>query len=278
MSSSKRMMAMVPAALLAAAIVQTGTANAADLLVDPPVYEAPEIVTKSYGGWYLRGDITYDFHEVQGAHYTNGWGNSSFATTEADDSFDLGIGIGYQINEYFRVDLTGEYVFEADFEGTTQGYCDYQAYLDGDLNCSSRDSSSFDALKLLGNAYVDLGNYGGFTPYFGAGLGGAYVRWDDTESVNTCTFTVTNCPGAAPATSSVSTVTQGGTESWRFAWAVHTGFSYDISHNTKFDLGYTFSRIEGGDMFEWAGVGGTQGYDEGIDSHVIRAGIRYQIW
>ncbi|MEP1209694.1 MAG: outer membrane beta-barrel protein [Rhizobiaceae bacterium] len=278
MSSSKKMMAMVPAALLAAAIVQTGTANAADLLVDPPVYEAPEIVTKSYGGWYLRGDITYDFHEVEGVHYTNGWGNSSFYSSEADDSFDLGIGIGYQINEYFRVDLTGEYVFEADFEGSTYGYCDYQAFLDGDLNCSSSDTSSFDMLKLLGNAYVDLGNYGGFTPYVGAGLGGAYVRWDDTESVNTCTFTVTNCPGAAPATSSVSSATQAGTESWRFAWAVHAGFSYDIAHNTKLDLGYSYSRVEGGDMFQWAGTGGTQGYDEGIESHIIRAGVRYQIW
>ncbi|NKB50887.1 MAG: outer membrane beta-barrel protein [Rhizobiaceae bacterium] len=278
MSSTKKLMAMVPAAMLAAAVVHTGTATAADLLIDPPVVEAPEIVTYASGGWYLRGDITYDFHEIDGAHYSNGWGNTSFATTEADDSFDLGIGIGYQINENFRVDLTGEYVFEADFNGTTQGYCDYGAFLAGDLNCSSVDSSSFDAFKLLGNAYVDLGNFSDFTPYVGAGLGGAYVRWDDTTSENTCTFSgIVACPGGIPATTT-TTATQGGTESWRFAWALHAGFSYDVAHNTKLDFGYTYSRIEGGDMFEWAGAGGTQGYDEGIDSHVIRAGIRYQIW
>ena len=139
MSSSKKMMAIVPAALLAAAIVQPGAANAADLLIDPPV-EVPEIVTHASGGWYLRGDITYDFNEVEGAHYTAGWGNTSFHSTEADDSFDLGIGIGYQINEHFRVDLTGEYVFEADFEGSTYGYCDWNAYVNNDVNCSSEDS------------------------------------------------------------------------------------------------------------------------------------------
>ena len=66
--------------------------------------------------------------------------------------------------------------------------------------------------------------------------------------------------------------------SWRFAWALHTGFSYDIAHNTKLDIGYSFNRIEGGGMWQWANVGGTQGYDGGFDTHTIRAGLRYQIW
>ena len=278
MSSSNKMMAMVPAAFLAASVAHTGVANAADLLIDPPVVEAPEIITHVSGGWYLRGDITYDFNDVQGAHYSTGWGNDEFATHDADDSFDLGIGIGYQLNEHFRVDLTGEYVFEADFEGTTVGYCDGAAFAALELNCASDESSKFDMFKLLGNAYVDVGKFGGFTPYVGAGIGGAYVRYDDMESEITCTYTGgVDCPGPVSA-STVTNVTHGGTESWRFAWAVHAGFSYDISHNTKFDMGYTFSRVEGGDMFEWAGAGGTQGYDDGIDSHVIRAGIRYQIW
>ena len=73
MGSTKKMMAILPAAVLAAAIAQTGSASAADLLVDPPVYEAPEIVTKAAGGWYLRGDITYDFHEVDNPTYSNAW-------------------------------------------------------------------------------------------------------------------------------------------------------------------------------------------------------------
>ena len=56
------------------------------------------------------------------------------------------------------------------------------------------------------------------------------------------------------------------------------GFSYDLTYNTKLDLGYTYSRIEGGDMFQWLDRSGTQGYDTGFDSHVVRAGLRYQIW
>lgn len=275
MGSTKKLLAIMPAAVMAATVANS--AFAADLLVEPPI-EAPEIVTHSSGGWYLRGDITYDIHELEGAHYTTGWGNTSFATTEVDNAFDIGVGIGYQINENFRVDLTGEYVFGAEFRGTTRGYCDYAAYANGDLNCSSVDVAEFDALKLLANAYVELGNYSGFTPYLGAGIGGAYVTWDDLRSTNTCTWSgATNCPGGV-AGSTTTYATQGGTESWRFAWAFHAGFAYDLTHNVKLDLGYSYSRIEGGDMFQWANIGGTQGYDEGIDSHVIKAGIRYQIW
>ena len=49
MGSTKKILATLPAAFLAASVAYTGSATAADLLVDPPVYEAPEIVTKSSG-------------------------------------------------------------------------------------------------------------------------------------------------------------------------------------------------------------------------------------
>ncbi|MEL6948147.1 MAG: hypothetical protein AAFO73_11000, partial [Pseudomonadota bacterium] len=61
MRSSVKMMKAMPAALIAAGLM-TGAASAADLLVDPPVIEAPEVKTTS--GWYLRGDISYDMSSM----------------------------------------------------------------------------------------------------------------------------------------------------------------------------------------------------------------------
>ncbi len=95
-------------------------AHAADMLVepyDPPVIEAPLVEVK--GGWYLRGDVSYDFQELRGA-YAYGGGNATedYKTVEIEEAFDLGIGIGYQVSDYLRVDATADYVFEADFAGS----------------------------------------------------------------------------------------------------------------------------------------------------------------
>ncbi len=280
MSSTKKLTS-IWAAVLSAGIAMPMAANAADLLVDPPVIEAPEV--KSAGGWYLRGDITYDYYDMDTPNFSVPGGTQvDFASADADEAFDIGFGVGYQFNEYFRADLTGEYVFESDFKGTTIGFCDTAAQAAGELNCSSEDTSSFTAFKVMANAYVDLGKFNGITPYVGAGIGGAYITWDPLTNVGTCTQITVDCPTGpgytgTTATSSFTDV-HSGESSWRFAWALHAGASYDISHNTKLDLGYTYSRIEGGDMFQWLDGSGTQGHDDGFDSHVFRAGIRYQIW
>ena len=258
------------AAVLAAGVAMPMTANAADLLVDPPVVEAPEV--KSAGGWYLRGDITYDYYEMDTPNYSVPGGTQvDFASADADEAFDIGFGIGYQFNENFRADLTGEYVFESDFNGSTIGNCGGTA-ADGVTlqNCSSVDTSSFTTFKVMANAYVDLGQFNGITPYVGAGLGGAYVTWDSLTNAATCDAGAIGC---TPFTD-----VHQGESSWRFSWALHAGASYDISHNTKIDFGYTYNRIEGGDMFQWLDGSGTEGHDDGFDSHVFRAGLRYQIW
>ena len=123
MGSTKKLTSMVPVALLVAGLAAPQMANAADLLIDPPIIEAPEVVTQQSGGWYLRGDITYDIHSMDNPMYSAGGTELTFATAETSEAFDIGLGVGYQINENFRVDLTGEYLFSSDFRGTTVGTC-----------------------------------------------------------------------------------------------------------------------------------------------------------
>lgn len=226
----------------------------------PPAYEpAP-----AFGGWYIRGDLDYHWSDFRGADYiTYGVtccglpdpGTGTFDTGELDGAWSIGGGVGYQITKYLRTDLTADYWAKSDFTGSTSGTC-------GGLPCSSNDHTSYSAWLLLANAYADLGTYYGFTPYVGAGIGGAHVKWDTLH--NTIAGTTTDHEGS---------------ENWRFAWALMAGTSYCLTDNLKLDVGYRYSRINGGRMFELApttGPGAGPGFDNGFNVHEARAGVRYQ--
>lgn len=279
-----------------------GTAAAADLLPPPPIVEAPEVVVKK-SGWYLRGDISYDFQEVHDTHFTL---NGQTYHPDLDDAFNIGLGVGYQVTDNFRVDLTGEYVFGAHYgfqTGGNGGPCGgVTPHPTATYNCASTERSEVSKFKLLGNAYYDIGHFGGFTPYVGAGIGGAYVKYDDLRTTETCTVTTTiatpagyqHCPDphappvatipTAQTTTSVADVQEfKGNNEWRFAYALHAGGSYAINDHLKLDIGYTYSRIEGGKAFDYVGRGnevfGKNGfYDDGFTDHTIRAGLRYHLW
>jgi opacity protein-like surface antigen len=245
---------LIGAALLAAGVVP---ALAADPY-EPPVYQPEPIYQPEpeldYGGWYIRGDLDYHATKFRGAHYITygpppGTGEFDFGNLES--SWSVGGGVGYQANKYFRTDLTLDWMGKSGFRGQTSGTC-------GGVPCVSVDTSSYSALLLLANAYAEFGTWHGITPYVGAGIGGAYVKWDDLR--NTAGGITTVHDGAA---------------NWRFAWALMAGASYCLTDDLKFDLGYRYSNIQGGKMFQFAsGVG--PGYDDGFHIHEGRAGLRYQ--
>ncbi|MEL6505466.1 MAG: outer membrane protein [Pseudomonadota bacterium] len=277
----------------AALLVGASAGHAADMLQDPP-FEAPEVVTKPAGGWYLRGDISYMSREIEEIYYgvyANG-GNRGFTRSELEDTFGARVGVGYQINENFRVDATLGYKFTSDFDGTTDSGdypCPSQPALGlpfGQLagtNCTSSDATTMTSYSVMANAYFDLGNFSGFTPYVGAGIGGAYVSYETLTNTFNCTVTD---PVVGTCTGLQTPIEHPGESQWRFAYAFHAGLSYDITPNAKIDLGYSYEAISGGQMFGWdaaANAGttnslGPQAHDEGIHDHIFRAGIRYQIW
>src|SRR5262245_10668605 len=84
--------------------------------VEPPVVETPPAPV--YGGWYIRGDLDYHWSDFNGADYiTYGVtccgaplpGTGSFDSGDLDGAFSLGAGVGYQITDYLRTDLTADY-------------------------------------------------------------------------------------------------------------------------------------------------------------------------
>ncbi len=46
-----------------------------------------------------------------------------FDSAKLDDNLTLGGGVGYQVNNYLRTDVTLDYLFKSDFKGSTRGDC-----------------------------------------------------------------------------------------------------------------------------------------------------------
>lgn len=247
----------------AVALLAATTAYSADVYQPEPmpITEAPEVVVSEASGWYLRGDIGYSFNDMKGAKYFQGSNANSvdFASADLKDSFLLGAGVGYQVNNYLRTDVTFDYLTKADFSGSTRGSCGVAG------DCTSTDVSSMTVYSLLANAYVDLGTYGAVTPYVGAGIGGSYVKWKDLHN--------TSCDTADP-TSCDPTVDHDGKGNWRLTYALMAGASIDVTCNIKADVGYRFRHISGGDMFGY-NLGGGPGQDKGFNMHEARVGARY---
>ena len=102
------------AVLIAAGGMPAFAADYVEPVVEaPPVYEPVQ-----FGGWYIRGDLDYHWSNFRGADYvTYGVtccgdplpGSGSFDSGSLKGGFSLGAGVGYQINNYFRTDLTADY-------------------------------------------------------------------------------------------------------------------------------------------------------------------------
>ncbi len=232
--------------------------------IEPPVEPAPMVTPvyqeADYGGWYIRGDVDYHWSKWRGADYiTYGPGTNTFDSGKLRGAFSLGGGVGYQVTQHFRTDLTGDYWFKSNFKGSTLGTCGTTS-----APCPSTDTSRMSAFLLLANAYADLGTWHGITPYVGAGIGGAHIKWDTLVNED-----------------DDGRFEHRGGKGWRFAYALMAGASYCLTDHAKLDVGYRFSHINGGRMFEYAsGLGGTTGagpgFDRGFNNHEVRAGLRYQ--
>ena len=218
---------------IAGTIVLPTNASAADMLED---YEAVDEVTEvEFGtGWYLRGDIGAGMGEVSLS--------SSFYSgdLELETPVSLSVGVGRNFAEGVRL--------EAEF--------------------NTFQNTDFSAAMLMGNVYADLGTYLGLRPYIGAGLGGAYVYWDDQTST-------TNCTGGGP---SACVVASGNAVT--YAASATAGVSYKLSRSSYLDLGYRFTYLgEAGDSNGTDSFGALTTVNVGNrTNHEVRLGLRYEIW
>ena len=196
-------MKFLAAAGLAGAFLATSPVFAADLDSAPPPLDAPAQSQEELGAnWYIRGDVGYgSFNEptvsTNGLFPSTGNGpigdaSSPVPAVRGNNQTKLGatidFGVGYRINDWFRVE--GTYTFsQGPGLGQTQrvycpqatsavnnfdsnnaalapiGYAYDYTTCDGRLNVSQYNNTA------LAMGYVDIGRWSIFSPYIGAGVG-----------------------------------------------------------------------------------------------------------
>ena len=193
-------------------------------------------------GWYLRGDGAFSFED----HPKLNLNPAQFDRNAKGDGYAIGLGAGYKFNSFLRVDVTGDYLDS--FSYAAQGSCGPTCFQ------STRDN--IDRFDGLANAYLDLGNWGGFTPYVGAGVGLSGAHQNDS----------TNYADGTPGQQSRHTT-------YQLAWAAMAGFSYSISSNMLLDVGYRYLDL-GRLVVNTPSLPAVQ---KDITAHQVRVGIRYMV-
>lgn len=281
------------------------TANAADrtpFAKAPP----PEGPVEWGSGWYLRGDV--------------GWQNLRVPVVTSDftkvnninNVVNLGLGVGYQVNNWLRFDVTADRsVFRMNRALDTVwcpysplGLFRYDPVLDKDVpvgmfadpneTCWPFVKGTLNRTSILANGYIDLGHYRGFTPYIGAGVGASY-----NQASSSLVYYRTSDGGVwapdltMPEEQNVPRwITLGGApwpiqlpfgptnynrfsekKSWAFAWNVMAGVAYDIQDNLKIDVGYRY--LNAGNYTSLPGFWTQRAAPSGaITSHEVRVGLR----
>jgi opacity protein-like surface antigen len=241
---------------LALQAVAPMTALAAD--ITPYVDPAPAPLAS--GGWYLRGAIGMSNQKLGHIDYqyfdsSDSWldkGHFSSAPT-------FSVGAGYQFNDWFRTDVTGQYRGAASFDAlqsVTSG---------GDTYTDAYTGKKHEWL-FLANGYVDLGSYHGVIPYLGAGIGASRNTITDFNDTNT----VLGGGGYA-----------GSESTWNLAWALHAGVGFKVTENLIFDLGYSYvdlgnAKTDTAYNYDPAFSRPNDGFKfKHLTSHDINFGLRY---
>ena len=253
----------IAACLLASVAVPQAIAADIPVIVPEPVPE-PHV---AWAGWYLRGDIGFSNQEVNSLHNVlfETTDNLEFLRSEFDAAPFMAVGLGYQFNEWFRVDVTGEYRGKANYHGLDR----YETVDDADPTTWD-GTNDYNAEKsewtFLANAYVDLFNWWGVSTYLGAGAGASYNTIHG--------FTDTNVPNGGEAYAATHS-------QWQFAWALYAGLAYDVTPNLTVDLGYRYIDLgdaQSGDIIAFDGTNLVDNpmHFRDLTSHDIKLGVRYK--
>jgi len=262
-----------------AASFMATAALAADLPMPPP-YIPPPI--EDFGGWYLRGDIGFSNQRVKNIAMADGR-NAALASLDQSTAFDtagiFGIGIGYQFNNWFRGDITGQYRGNSNFKGTDLVTFPAYGLIGNGVNNYSATKSEW---LVMANGYVDLGTWWCVTPFIGAGVGMSRVtiaNYTDNGSTNVNYNPGTDSyylGGPNPSYASAPAASK-----WNFAWALHTGLAYRVNPGLTLELAYSYVNLGKGTT---GAVSTYDGFTRGvamefhdITSHDVKLGVRWDL-
>ena len=165
--------------------------------------------TDLISGWYVRGDLGYRTNSVGSVDAPS---PDTVTASTIQDTWAVGAGGGYKY-KWFRSDVTVDFAKRAQL---------LRRYRDA---APRFYSVKIDALTVLANVYLDLGTWGGFTPYVGAGAGMTNLRAHE--------YTTNVRIGEG--------VNDG--RKWNPSWAAMGGVSYQLSPSLLLDLSYRYLNL-----------------------------------
>jgi opacity protein-like surface antigen len=225
----------------AASMISTA-AWAADMpqSLPPPVYQQPPMVYQQQptlmepllagGGWYLRGDVgvgmlNFSQFEHSQTNSTFVWPPSwNIVQKDIQDTTMAGFGVGYEVNNFLRIDVTGEYRTKAMFK-VTGSYVDFCP----GGTCFDINSGNYSSAVFMGNVYLDLGTWWCLTPYIGGGIGGAFNRITGVQD-----------EGIISNGSVGFGYSQNDLSAWSAAWNVQAGLTYNVTNTFKVDFNWRY--------------------------------------
>jgi opacity protein-like surface antigen len=211
-------------------------------------------------GIYFKGYVGAADANV-GEIWTEGFLDGNFSVHDKDikSSPLFGLGVGWQALHWLRFDLTGEYRGDALFVAS-DSYTDI-GFGDG-TNEYQADIKSWLGLA---NAYIDMGNWCGVTPYIGAGIGFATLSVEGIRDVNTHTS------GVGFGADHTNT---------NFAYAFYAGASFDVTPEVALDLSYRWANLGDAQSGTVTAFDGTQSINgvfvRDITSNDVMLGMRYK--
>jgi len=232
---------VVIGAIVSVSFALVAQAQSLPVIEPEPLPEPPEEI----GAWYLRGDIAYVVNEDSNVYYNEAASRETFGYADVDNTARVGVGIGRRFGDWFRTDLTLDYMAESRLSGGTIGPC-------GPATCATVERADVSAASLMLNGYANFGYFAGFSPYLGAGVGLSYLNWDYRGTLGNYS-----------------------NEDVRFAYALMAGLSYDVNSNWTVDAGYRFLNVPEGNIVDDNAVLDGDIRFENLMSHEVRLGVRY---
>lgn len=250
--------------------------------MDPIYVEEPVTTPVEFGsGWYLRGDLGYSSH---GPFDTSGTSGDNLDVYPVNAS----VAVGYTFSDHLRGEVEFGYLGSSSFDDTGPSICDGTSTFTpivgpvvsgpATIACEGRDHGDNEMWNGLVNGYVDLGNYGGFTPYIGGGIGLALSSYSGAGDDRECEDSTTS-DATGTTVFTCDSDQEGETiddSRLGFLWSVAAGFGYQITENTTVDVGYRY--LSSPNATQLVNLPDGIGEEEGMSVHQIRVGLRYAIW
>ncbi len=261
--SSFRTVAVAAGITIAAAM---GTAQAADFpQPKEPDYIEPLPPMEMRGGVYIRGFVGMTNQDFRGLDFIELHDPNYQFTFLDKGSFDsgplFGGGLGYQFNEWFRMDVTGEYRGKVDFTALDHAMWVGEGF---PLEWTNDHRAKKSEWLILANAYLDLGTWKGLTPYVGAGIGASRNTISNYRDINV----------------SLNGVWYGDSHSkWNLAWALHAGLGFEVTDQLTLDLAYRYVNLgdaqTGTVRHAWDDQTLTPMHFKRLTSHDVMLGLRW---